>query len=309
MRERTYDFVGLGYTGMDTTCLLPRIPLDEKVRIERLIRQGGGPASTATVAAARLGLRTALVSAAGDDADGREIISQLRAEGIETCFVRLESGAASPSAYCWIDAGTGKRSIAWSMGTVSYLEADAVDVAAFADTHALHLDSHHPAIAARAAAAVHALGGTVFLDAGTCNERTCDLIPSCDVVIASEPFARDLIGRDDPEAAIFRLYELGAAWAGVTLGSAGSVVGDGERILRRPCFPVSPIVDTTGAGDVYHGAFAARYVEFLKAGENPDLEECMRSATMVAGLKCRQLGGRTGIPTRAELNAFLVDQH
>lgn len=304
MNEKTYDFVGLGYGGMDTYCVLPRIPHDEKVRIERMLRQGGGPASTATVAAARLGLRTALVSATGDDADGREILRQLAIEGIDTRHVRIQPGAASPVAYCWIDAATGARSIAWSLGTVAYLEARDIDPAGFADTHALHLDSHHPAAAVRAAEAVHAAGGKVFLDAGTCNERTCGLLPHCDVVITSEPFARDWIGRDDPEAVIQKLHGLGVSWAGVTLGRRGSIASDGRQTITMPLHPVEPIVDTTGAGDVYHGAFAARYVEFVKAGQSPELRECMRFATVVAGLKCRELGGRTAIPARREVDAL-----
>ena len=303
-RERTYDFVGLGYGGMDTYCVLPRIPVDDKVQIQSMFRQGGGPASTATVAAARLGLRTALVSATGDDADGQEILRQLTVEGIDTRFVQIQPGTSSPVAYCWIDATTGSRSIAWSLGTVAYLEAGDIDPTGFADTHVLHLDSHHPAAAVRAAEAVHATGGTVFLDAGTCNERTCGLLPYCDVVIASEPFARDLIGRDKPTAAIRCLHERGAKWAGVTLGRQGSMVSDGKEIITLPIHPVSPIVDTTGAGDVYHGAFATRYVEFLKSGQPPELRECMRFATVVAGLKCRELGGRTAIPTRAEVDVL-----
>ncbi len=304
MRERTYDFVGLGYGGMDTYCVLPRIPLDDKVQIQSMFRQGGGPASTATVAAARLGLRTALVSATGDDADGQEILHQLAAEGIDTRFVQVQTGAASPVAYCWIDAASGSRSIAWSLGTVAYLDAKDIDPTAFSDTYALHLDSHHPAAAIQAAAAVRAGGGTVFLDAGTYNDRTCSLLPSCDVVIASEPFARGLVGRDDPAAAIRSLHERGAKWAGVTLGKQGSMMSDGRETITLPIHPVEPIVDTTGAGDVYHGAFVTRYVDFVKAGQTPELRECMQFATVVAGLKCRALGGRTAIPTRAEVDVL-----
>ena len=304
MNPKTYDFVGLGYGGMDTYCVLPHIPLDEKVQIQRVLRQGGGPASTATVAAARLGLRTALVSATGDDADGQEILRQLQAEGIDTRFVQIQRGAASPMAHCWIDERSGARSIAWSLGTVAYLTAEDIDPAGFADTHALHLDSHHPAAAVHAAEAVHAAGGTVFLDAGTCNERTCSLLPHCDVVITSEPFARNLIGRDDPEAVLKHLHGLGVTWAGVTLGRRGSIASDGREVITLPLHPVEPVVDTTGAGDVYHGAFAARYVEFVKAGQPPELRECMRFATVVAGLKCRELGGRTAIPTRQEVDAL-----
>ena len=125
-----------------------------------------------------------------------------------------------------------------------------------------------------------------------------ELLPYVTVLIASELFARQYSGTDDLEKAIFSLSETGAEVVGVTMGSQGSMTLDCGKILRCPAFKVEP-VDTTGAGDVYHAGFAVRYLE------THDLMECMRFASAVAAIKCLQLGGRAGIPNRAQVEEFL----
>ena len=82
------------------------------------------------------------------------------------------------------------------------------------------------------------------------------------------------------------------------MGKAGSMALEGGRIVRCPAFRVEA-VDTTGAGDVYHAAFAVRYLE------TRDLYDCMRFASAVSALKCLKLGGRAGIPSRAQVDDFL----
>ena len=125
-----------------------------------------------------------------------------------------------------------------------------------------------------------------------------ELLPYVTVLIASEMFARQYSGTEDLDKAIFALAETGAEVVGVTMGNQGSMTLDRGKILRCPAFKVEP-VDTTGAGDVYHAGFAVRYLE------THDLMECMRFASAVAAIKCLQLGGRAGIPNRAQVEEFL----
>ena len=101
------------------------------------------------------------------------------------------------------------------------------------------------------------------------------------------------------EEALFALAGIGAKVTGITMGELGSMVLAEGKILRCPAFKVDKVVDTTGAGDVYHTGFAVRYLE------TDDLMECMRFASAVSALKCGKLGGRTGIPTRKEVDEFL----
>ncbi len=302
--KRTVDILGVGYCSLDTLCLLPRIPIDDKVQISRSLMQGGGPAATATVTAARLGLATAFLGGVGDDARGRAILDAFAKEGVDTQYIQRRPNAESAAAFCWIDEATGERSIAWSHGTARPLSPAETGEGVVTAAHAVHCDGHQTAAAIRVAEIAREHGIPVFLDAGTIVPGIEDLISLCTVVIASRMFAARFAGTEDPEEAMHHIHGLGPKWAGITLGPSGSCGFDGVNVLNEGQYPVE-VVDTTGAGDVYHGAFAARYVEYLKADEQPDMQQCMRFATVVAGLKCRKLGGRTGIPTRDEVRRAL----
>ncbi|NCC69944.1 MAG: carbohydrate kinase family protein, partial [Clostridia bacterium] len=116
--KKTRDIVALGYCSIDHVCLIPEIPKDDKIEIRELHIGGGGPAATAVFAAARLGAKTAFLGAVGDDDDGQAILRELREEGIDTSGVMIRRNAMSPVAYCWVEQKSGRRSIAWSRGTI-----------------------------------------------------------------------------------------------------------------------------------------------------------------------------------------------
>lgn len=292
------DYVGLGFCSNDFLALLPRIPLDDKVQIQEHLVQGGGPAATSTVAAARLGLSAAFIGVVGDDAPGQWILRDFAAENVATDGVVVRHGKASAIAYCWIDAPTGKRSVAWTRGDLGELSPAEVDLSLVRQARMLHLDGHNPAAALAAAKAARESGVPVCLDAGTLRDGVRELLPYATILIASEAFARAYTGENDLDRAIFKLREIGAEVTGITMGKDGSMALDGDAILRCPAFKIDP-VDTTGAGDVYHTGFCVRYLE------TRDLRECMRFGSAVSAIKCLQLGGRAGIPTRAQVDAFL----
>ena len=249
--DENVDILGIGYCGLDTLCVLPRIPLDDKVRASRTLVQGGGPAATAVVAAARLGLKTAFAGVLGDDARGDAILKEFAREGVDTSAIRRREGAESAAAFCWVEEPTGRRSIAWTHGTAAALDPDEIDPTLIRRARALHCDGHQTAAAIRAAQIAREAGIPVFLDAGTVVPRIDELIALCTVVIASEVFARTFTGLADPEVAARRLAEAGPEWTGVTMGAAGSIGFDGERMHRVAATPAE-VEDTTGAGDVYH---------------------------------------------------------
>ena len=295
------DFVGLGFCSNDYLSLLPEIPIDNKVQMLEHLVQGGGPAATATVAAARLGLSTAFIGTVGDDEPGKWILRDFAAEKVSTRAMRVRRGMTSPIAYCWIDAPTGKRSVAWTRGTLPELKPEEVDLELVRQAKMLHIDGHNPAGALAACREAKKHGVLVNFDAGTLRDGVSELLPYTDILIASEKFARQYAGTDDLEQALRKLGGIGAKVTGVTMGDQGSMVLDGGNILRCPAFKIRA-VDTTGAGDVYHAAFGVRYLE------THDLAECMRFGSAVSALKCLKLGGRAGIPTRAEVDAFLSER-
>ena len=292
------DFVGLGFCSNDYLALLPEIPIDNKVQMLQHLVQGGGPAATATVAAARLGVSAAFIGMTGDDEPGKWIVRDFESEKVSTEAMLIRKGHTSAIAYCWIDAPTGKRSVAWTRGNLPELKGEEVNLELVLNAKILHLDGHNPAAALAAAKEARRNNIPVLLDAGTLRDGVRELLPYVTILIASELFARQYSGEDDLKKAIFKLAETGAEVTGVTMGKEGSMTLDNGKILHCPAFRIDP-VDTTGAGDVYHAGFGVRYLE------THDLMECMRFASAVSAIKCLKLGGRAGIPTRAQVDDFL----
>jgi len=273
------DFVGLGFCSNDYLALLPEIPLDSKVQIQQHLVQGGGPAATSTVAAARLGMSAAFIGVTGDDEPGKWILRDFEAEKVSTEGMVVRKGHTSSIAYCWIDAPTGKRSVAWTRGTLAELTADEVRLDLVRQAKILHLDGHNPVAALAAAKEARKHNIPVCLDAGTLRDGVRELLPYVTILIASEAFARLYTGENDLDKAIFKLREIGAEVTGITMGKEGSMTLDGDKIIRCPAFKIDP-VDTTGAGDVYHTGFCVRYLE------THDLMECMRFGSAVSAIKC-----------------------
>jgi sulfofructose kinase len=144
------------------------------------------------------------------------------------------------------------------------------------------------------------LGVPVVGDYENMGEAVRSLLPHTDYAICSEDAARRAGAADDRRAACEAVRRLGAAHVLVTLGARGVAWLDGDELRRMPAFPVD-VVDTTGAGDVFHGAFCYGLV----AGWG--FERGLRFASAAAALSCRRLGGRAGIPTRAEVEGFLEE--
>ena len=297
MKDYPY-FTALGFCSNDFLSFLPEIPLDNKVRILKHIVQGGGPAATSAVAAARLGVPSAFIGAVGDDDPGKWILRDFEKERVCTRGIAVRRGCSSAIAYCWIDSRNGKRSVAWTQGDLKELAPEEIDMDLVRHAKVLHLDGHHAGAALAAAREARKQGIPVSLDAGTWRESMKPLLPLTTFLIASEAFARQYSGEEDLRKALFKLGEIGAPVTGVTMGEKGSMALDKGNILYCPAFRITP-VDTTGAGDVYHTGFALRYLE------THDLMESMRFASAVSALKCLQPGGRTGIPSRDEVDRFL----
>lgn len=299
-KKKEIEFVGLGFCSNDYISLLPEIPIDHKVQMIEHLIQGGGPAATATVAAARLGMKAAFISMVGDDDPGKRILKDFEAESVYTGAMLVRGNSASPIAYCWIDQPTGKRSIAWTRGTLRELDPSELDMELILNAKLLHLDGHNTAAAIVAAEEAQKHGVLVNLDAGTIRPGVEKIMEHTDILFTSEYFARTWTKEDDLEKALLKLVKIGAKVTGVTMGDKGSIAFDNGKIIHCPAFQVTP-VDTTGAGDVFHSAFGVKYVEC------GDIYESMRFASAVSAIKCLKLGGRAGIPTRRQVDDFLAE--
>lgn len=292
---------GIGYCGMDYLCRVPYIPLDDKVELSESLIQGGGPCATAMVTAARLGAKAAFCGAVGDDERGGLILKGLADERVDTRGVKVRRDIESPAAFCWIEQLTGKRSIAWTRGGAKPLSPREIDRDLICQSDVLHFDGHQTKAALAAAKLARQNGVAVSIDAGTLVADINELLARCDIIIASEKFAARYTGETSPQKALKRLFAGPCRFAAVTLGKKGSVGFDGKTLIKCPPMDVT-VVDTTGAGDVYHGAFAYAYAT------GRTWVECMRFATAVAALKCRAFGGRTAIPDLKTTERFLRKQ-
>lgn len=286
---------------VDALGLVPAFPLpDTKCDLTGLTLQGGGPAATALACLARWGVHASFIGVVGDDEFGRMILEGLKQEGVNVSAVTIQPGGSSTFSFIAVEEKSAQRTIFCYRGQGIQLKPDGVDLDLVRRASVLHLDAYDlPACLAAAQAAKEA-GVAVVCDAGTLREGSMELMSLVDHAVCSEVFFRSFYHRDDLETGLVRLKALGPEAAVVTLGKRGSLGFDGRAFIKQPAFPVKA-VDTTGAGDVYHGA----YIYGLLAGW--DLAGRMAFASAAAALKCEHMGGRAGIPDLERLQAFMGD--
>lgn len=301
-RGKEFDVVGMGCAAMDVLAIVERMPaLDEKMHAVRVDRQGGGPVGTALVVGARMGHKAAFAGQVGDDFAGQFIIDEFKREGVDLRGEVVHRHAKSQISLILVDRPTGKRTVVTGRGTLADAACDRLRHEMSAQGKILHVDGYDMDAAICFADECRAAGGIVVYDAGSVYEGSEPLLARTDVAVTSRAFAEKMFDHRDWEAACRALVEMGPSYAGVTLGAEGAVGLDGEEFFEVAPFPVEPVVDTTGAGDVFHGSLN---VGILKGW---DFKTCMTFAAAVAAMKCRKLGGRAGIPTFAEAMAFLKE--
>jgi len=296
---RRFDVVGVGYTALDYLAVVPRFPEENrKLEIEEFVVQGGGPTATAVVTAHRLGLDAAFIGKIGDDDFGGRMLAELEGEGIDVSRVVIERGGRSQYAFIMVDRSTAARTILWTRGSLRPFEGDEVDCSLVAAARGLLIDSLEPFAAFAAARAAREAGIPVVIDAGTLRDGVRELLPLCDYIVASELFAEQISDGGSYEKALERIIGHGPRAAVVTLGERGCVALTRSGLVEVPGFEVDA-VDTTGAGDVFHGAFMFGLLQGW------DIERICLFSNAAAALKCRRLGGRVGIPDLTETLNFL----
>ncbi len=293
-----FDVVGVGHATLDLLGVVPRHPeVDTKTELGTFSLQGGGPAATALCTLSALGDSTALVAKLSDDLFGQLIRQGLEVAGVDTAGLVVEPGRVSPVSFIAVEAAGGRRTIYWTRGDVGRLEPAEVPLGLLAGARALHVDGVQMEAQLHAAREARRLGIPVMYDAGTVRPGSEELVGLTDLLVASERFAVEL-GGGTLAANLEALRARGPATVVVTLGEDGSVGLRGDEVLSVPALE-GPVVDTTGAGDVYHGAFLHAHLKGM------ELKACMRFASAAAGLKCRALGGRQGLASEAAVRVAM----
>lgn len=290
------DVVCIGHASYDLVFKVDHHPgADEKCTASEFVGCGGGPAANAAVTVARLARRAAFVGYLGRDLTGQAHLQELVREGVETALV-CRGDSPTPLSVVLVKPD-GQRALVNYRGATLPLAADAVDLTGLAAKVAL-FDGHEPHLSCRFLPQCRSCGTATVLDAGSLHAGTERLMFQVDFLLASRKFAAQWLGRDDPPAALEKLAAKSKACV-ITLGEEGLIWQRGSERGALPAFPVQA-VDTTGAGDIFHGAFAAALADGLT------WLAALRFAAASAALGCTKLGARPGIPTRAEVEALLA---
>lgn len=302
--SRPVDALCVGLNSIDLLAEVRGYPAaNSKVRLEGFSQRPGGQCATAAVALARLGLKVAYIGRVGDDAYGQEGLASLRTEGVAVDDVITVPGATSQFAVILVDRATGTRTVLWHRHPGLAMTPADVPASAVASARLLHVDCHETACVTAAAEAARAAGTRTVIDVEKVRPGIDRLLRAIDVIIAAEAFPAEFTGAASVGAALARLQaDTGAPVVCVTLGDEGSLARVQGREIRTPAFQV-PVVDSTGAGDVFRAGFIAAW---LHAGEAAEAEEAFRWANAVAAMKCRGPGARTAAPTLTELRRFLA---
>ncbi|EOC1303508.1 sugar kinase [Cronobacter dublinensis] len=259
---------------------------------------GGGPAATAAVAAARLGAEVDFIGRVGDDATGTQLLAELASFGVNTRLARQVTGARSSQSAILVDAA-GERIIVNSPSPDLPDDAAWLEVVDFSRYDAVLADVRWHDGALRALTLARRAGVMTLLDADVTPQDIRPLVALSDHVAFSAPGLARLAPGAGPEDGLKMTKMLTNGQVYVTLGKEGCLWLEENATLRhQPGFTVE-VVDTTGAGDVFHGALAVR----LAQGEPP--QAAVRFASAVAALKCTRPGGRAGIPDCDQTRSFL----
>lgn len=298
--DKSFEVVGMGLNSVDFLSLVPEFPtLNSKMEILRFSKQGGGQVATAMVALSRWGVKTKYVGKVGEDELGQFSLHSIRQEGVDVSSVTTEPNATNQFATIIVDGASGERTILWNRDKKLMYREGELRKEEICSGKLLHLDGHDIHAALQCARWAKEEGIPTIVDLDKVEPLTFELMKKIDFVIISSRFPTLFTGISDREKALIEMHRQTPGFLCATLGREGAVALAEGNILRLKGSEVD-VVDTTGAGDVFHAGFIYGLLQ------NWELIEILRFANAVAALKCRELGGRKGIPTLKETQNFLA---
>ena len=295
--------VGLGQCALDHSFVIDVLPEpDTKKEVMQWEINGGGPVATALASLSRLGMDCTFHGVIGDDEAGIKIRASLESEHIHTTGLITRPNSHSQAAFIAVEKATGKRTIFWKRPSAEALRPDELPDDILAGSDFLLIDGLMAEVSMHAVKKAKEKSVPVMLDAGRVRQGMIELAHVSDYVVCSEEFARGFCsdsGDFIPEKALQKMKAFEAKALTITLGSNGSFTLSGKEIFHTPAFRVD-VLDTTGAGDVFHGGYIYGLLQ------NWELKDVTRFASACAALKCRKLGGRSGIPDLKEVENLLL---
>jgi sulfofructose kinase len=298
--NKQFDVVGLGMNAIDHIVTVPCYPQENtKSRLSHYEIQGGGQVGTGLAALSRLGAKVKHLGKVGTDWQGDLSIKLLQDEEIDVSDVIRVEEASNQFAFIIVNESTGNRTIMAHRHPGLHLNPGDFTKEAVTSAKILYLDGSGSDCVLEAAQWAKQNGMAVFIDVERMKEKVPEMMNLADVIIASEHFAEENYPGMSCEHFLKQLNkEYNPAFCGITLGEQGSLGYAKNQFIKVKAYPVE-VVDTTGAGDIYHAAFAYGILQ------DWDVEYLMKFSSAAAALKCRHTGGRKGAPTLTKVLDFM----
>ncbi len=288
MSAEAIDVLCVGHASYDLIFSVPYHPAaDEKIVANHFSGCGGGPAANAAITVSRLGLKAAFAGYLGNDLYGDKHWQEFVAEKISTQHIVRGSNPTPLSSI--IVKPDGKRALINFKGTTQALSSDAIAFSSM-NPKVILFDGHEPQISLALLNLVGNKSIPTVLDAGSLHEGTEQLMDKVDYLVCSEKFARQFA---DHENDALDLLAKNSAHVVITLGERGLIWKCKDERGKLPAYPVTA-VDTTGAGDAFHGAFAAAVAMQM------NWIDSLRYASAAGALCCTKIGARPGLPSLGE---------
>jgi sulfofructose kinase len=301
--SKPFDVAGFGLNSIDLVAVVAEYPApNTKQRLQRFARLPGGQIGTAMATCAKLGWRSRYIGSFGDDDLGEVARDSLTSQEVDISASRTVAGATNQFSVILVDARSGQRTVLWDRHPALNMQPADVPRDAVTSGRLLIVDCHQTPASTRAAGYAREAGIPTIIDVEKVRPAILDLLQNIDAIIASEEFPGALTGHDNLGRALEVMgRDSGASLVCVTLGDRGSLAWCNGREIRTPPFQVD-CVDSTGAGDVFRGAFAAGCL----AMPDGDIEDVLRYANAASALNCRALGSRGALPTAGEVEQLML---
>jgi sulfofructose kinase len=297
--NKSFDVVGMGLNSVDFLTVVPEFPApNSKMKMLQFSKQGGGQVATALVALSRWGVKAKYIGKVGADELGQFSLESMRQERVDVSSVTIEPNVTNQVATILVDGSTGDRTILWNRDDRLMYRGGELRKEEVCCGKLLHLDGHDIRAAIQCARWAKEENIPTVVDLDKVESLTSELIQEIDFLITSSRFPTLYAGISDQKAAFLELQKQAPGFLCTTLGPSGAMAWVNGEIFYADGLNVKAL-DTTGAGDVFHGGFIYGLLQ------NWEVEKILRFANAAAALKCLDLGGRRGIPTLDKIHEFM----
>lgn len=301
------DIIGLGEVVVDWVAEIPHFPRpDEKIDALSENYFSGGVTANYLVAVSRLGGSCGFIGAVGDDSYGNFLIEDFQQENVDSSQLLKMRGKKTPVNFIFV--AKGEKTIIQSphMQTTK-IEISDLNENYISNAKLIHTTIIHPEVTRKAIKLAKNSGVKISIDLESQIalrgwEDLKDILLQADILIPNKEGAKSITNSNTPEESAKILINKGVPIVIITMGSQGALITTKDFQKLIPSYKVDKIIDTTGAGDAFNGAFSIGY--WINGW---DLKKSCRYGNAAASLKIQKLGARTGMPSEREINNFLKE--